>query len=122
MGDVNACREAYPNHYVKVVAYDSFPRAQTSALSFIVNRPAHEPGFRLERQDVADRRMRYTVIPYAHEDPPGRVTRTAVTSGRPRSAGVQAAMPAATRRSGDGTARPPPAGSPRRATAEPETR
>jgi ribulose-bisphosphate carboxylase small chain len=72
MHDVRACREAYPNHYAKVVAYDSSLGRQTSALSFIVNRPPHEPGFRLDRQDVADRRMRYTLVPYAHEDPPGR--------------------------------------------------
>ena len=72
MRDVNACREAYPNHYVKVVAYDSSLGRQTSALSFIVNRPAEEPGFRLERQDKADRQMRYTLIPYAHQDAPGR--------------------------------------------------
>jgi ribulose-bisphosphate carboxylase small chain len=70
--DVNACREAYPNHYIKVVAYDSSLGRQTSALSFIVNRPAEEPGFRLERQDKADRQMRYTLHPYAQEAPIGR--------------------------------------------------
>ena len=53
MRDVSACREAYPNHYVKVVAYDSSLGRQTSMLSFIVNRPDEEPGFRLERQDKA---------------------------------------------------------------------
>lgn len=72
MRDVVACREAHPNHYVKVVAYDSSLGRQTTALSFIVNRPADEPGFRLERQDKADRQMRYTLQPYAHQDPPGR--------------------------------------------------
>jgi len=72
MRDVHACREAYPNHYIKVVAYDSSLGRQTSALSFIVNRPPEEPGFRLERQDVKDRQMRYTLTPYAHDDPSGR--------------------------------------------------
>jgi ribulose-bisphosphate carboxylase small chain len=72
MRDMQACREAYPNHYIKVVAYDSSLGRQTSALSFIVNRPPHEPGFRLERQDVKDRQIRYTLVPYAHSDPPGR--------------------------------------------------
>ncbi len=72
MRDVNACREAYPNHYIKVVAYDNSLGRQTSALSFIVNRPAEEPGFRLERQDKADRQMRYTLHPYAQQDPIGR--------------------------------------------------
>ena len=72
MRDVNACREAYPNHYVKVVAYDSSLGRQTSALSFIVNRPSEEPGFRLERQEKADRHIRYTLQPYALKDPIGR--------------------------------------------------
>ena len=40
MRDVHACRQAYPNHYVKVVCYDSSLGRQTSRLSFIVNRPA----------------------------------------------------------------------------------
>jgi len=72
MKDVLACRDAHPNHYVKVVAYDSSLGRQTTALSFIVNRPDEEPGFRLERQDTADRQMRYTLKPYAHRDPVGR--------------------------------------------------
>ncbi len=72
MRDVNACRKAYPNHYIKVVAYDNSLGRQTSALSFIVNRPPEEPGFRLERQDVRNRQMRYTLSPYAHRDPVGR--------------------------------------------------
>jgi ribulose-bisphosphate carboxylase small chain len=61
MRDVLACREANPEHYVKVVAYDSSLGRQTTALSFIVNRPTEEPGFRLERQDTEDRQMRYTL-------------------------------------------------------------
>lgn len=65
MRDVNACREAYPNHYVKVVAYDRSLGRQTSAMSFIVNRPAVEPGFRLERQETNDRVVRYTIHSYA---------------------------------------------------------
>ncbi len=72
MRDVHMCRQAYPNHYVKVVCYDSSLGRQTSRLSFIVNRPSQEPGFRLERQDKADRQMRYTLAPYAHDDPVGR--------------------------------------------------
>ena len=70
--DVVACREAYPNHYVKVVAYDSSLGRQTSALSFIVNRPTEEPGFRLDRQEKADRQIRYTLSAYSAQDPIGR--------------------------------------------------
>jgi hypothetical protein len=72
MRDVRACREAYPNHYVKLVCYDSSLGRQSSRLSFIVNRPAQEPGFRLERQDKSDRQIRYSIHSYAVQQPVGR--------------------------------------------------
>ena len=65
MRDVNACREALPHLYMKVVAYDRSLGRQTPALSFIVNRPEDEPGFRLERQESHDRMIRYTIHSYA---------------------------------------------------------
>jgi hypothetical protein len=37
----------------------------------MVNRPAEEPGFRLERQEKADRQIRYTIHPYATQAPVG---------------------------------------------------
>ena len=69
--EVNACRKSFPNHYIRVSAYDSSLGRQTTALAFIVNRPANEPGFRLERQQSADRRMRYTLHSYAADRPAG---------------------------------------------------
>ncbi|MGH3042365.1 MAG: ribulose bisphosphate carboxylase small subunit [Gaiellaceae bacterium] len=71
MREVRACREANPDVYVKVGAYDRRLGRQTTALSFIVNRPQDEPGFRLERQERADRQIRYSVSPYATERPRG---------------------------------------------------
>lgn len=68
---VRECREEFPHHYVKVVAYDASYTRQTTALAFIVNRPSEEPGFRLQRTDKADRAMRYTLAPYSADDPPG---------------------------------------------------
>lgn len=65
MEEVDACREAYPNHYVRVSAFDSTRGWETVRLSFIVNRPEHEPGFRLVRQEVDGRQIRYTVESYA---------------------------------------------------------
>jgi ribulose-bisphosphate carboxylase small chain len=65
MRDVNACREAHSNKYVKIVAYDRSLGRQTSAMSFIVNRPEVEPGFRLDRQETHDRVIRYTLTSYA---------------------------------------------------------
>jgi ribulose-bisphosphate carboxylase small chain len=59
MREVQACREQHPDSYVKVIAYDARYTRQTTALAFIVNRPAQEPSFRLERTDGHDRTMRY---------------------------------------------------------------
>lgn len=42
--------------------YDASRGRQTTALQFIVNRPAHEPGFRLNRQESHDRVLRYTLL------------------------------------------------------------
>ncbi len=64
MEEVQACREAHPNHYVRVSAFDSTRGWETVRLSFIVNRPEHEPGFRLMRQEVDGRQIRYTIESY----------------------------------------------------------
>src|ERR1039458_7805792 len=69
--EVDACRSAYPGHYIKVTAYDARLGRQTTALSFIVNRPAHEPGFRLDRQETGDRQIRYSLHAYATDKPVG---------------------------------------------------
>ena len=71
MREIDACRAAFPNHYVRVLAYDASLGRQTTALSFLVQRPAEEPGFRLERTESSDRRQRYSVTPYATEAPAG---------------------------------------------------
>jgi ribulose-bisphosphate carboxylase small chain len=81
MREVRACREAHPDLYVKVSAYDRSLGRQTTALSFIVNRPADEPGFRLERQEKADRQIRYTLSPYATERPKGARYAASTTNG-----------------------------------------
>lgn len=71
MLEVNGCRKAFPNRYIKVNGYDRRYGRQTVALSFLVNRPPVEPGFRLERQEVADRQVKYTLHPYAADKPAG---------------------------------------------------
>jgi ribulose-bisphosphate carboxylase small chain len=77
--EVRACREAHPDHYVKCNAYDSSLGRQTTALSFIVSRPAREPGYRLDRTDAHDRVLRYRLHPYAADKPAG--ARYASTNG-----------------------------------------
>ena len=69
--ELGECRRAYPDRYIRVNAYDAAKGRQTIALSFIVGRPAVEPGFRLDRQEGADRRIRYTAHPYAADRPAG---------------------------------------------------
>jgi len=61
MYQIYACRAAFPNHCIKVNGYDRTKGRQTTMLSFIVHRPKEEPGFYLERTEVEDRRMRYTI-------------------------------------------------------------
>ncbi len=70
--EVNDCREAYPNHYIKLVAYDASLGRQTSRLSFIVNRPKAEPGYRVERTETHDRTLNYQIYPYVLDEATGR--------------------------------------------------
>ena len=72
MLEVNACRKAFPNHYIKVNAFDSTRGIESIRLSFIVNRPAEEPGFGLVRQEAAGRNLRYTTTGFAAQRPSGK--------------------------------------------------
>lgn len=69
--EINECRKAYPHHYIRLNAYDARYGRQTTALSFIVQRPPSEPGFRLDRQETSDRRVRVSLHPYAADRPAG---------------------------------------------------
>jgi ribulose-bisphosphate carboxylase small chain len=71
MQEINACREAFPNHYIRVSGFDSTKGWETVRLSFIVNRPEHEPGFHVVRQETEGRRIRYTIHSYATDRPEG---------------------------------------------------
>ena len=71
MMEVNACRKAFPDHYIKINAFDSTQGWESTRLSFIVNRPKNEPGFRVVRQETAGRSIRYTVESYAVDRPEG---------------------------------------------------
>ena len=57
--ELRACREAHTAEYVKLIAYDASLGRQTTALSFIVNRPPEEPAFGLDRLESGDRMLRY---------------------------------------------------------------
>ena len=63
--ELNQCRKVFPSHYIRVTAFDATRGWETPRMSFIVNRPVDEPGFRLVRQEVDGRQIRYTVESYA---------------------------------------------------------
>jgi ribulose-bisphosphate carboxylase small chain len=72
MAELRACREVNPNAYVRINAFDSTRGWETVRLSFLVQRPADEPGFRLERLEAEGRTIRYTVRPYVVDRPAGQ--------------------------------------------------
>jgi ribulose-bisphosphate carboxylase small chain len=67
--EVNNCRKTFPNHYVRVTAFNSSRGSESPAMSYIVNRPQQEPGFGLVRQESEGRMIRYTVHSYATDKP-----------------------------------------------------
>jgi ribulose-bisphosphate carboxylase small chain len=67
--ELNACRKTFPHHYIRLMAFDSTRNVETIVMSFIVNRPPHEPGFGLVRQEGNGRSMHYTVHSYATDKP-----------------------------------------------------
>jgi ribulose-bisphosphate carboxylase small chain len=69
--EVKNCRKAFPNHYIRLMAFDSTRGVESIAMSFIVNRPKNEPGFMLERQEIGGRSLRYTTRGYGADKPEG---------------------------------------------------
>ena len=65
MGELEACREANPETYIRINAFDSTKGWETVRMSFIAQRPSVEPGFRLVRQETQGRQLRYTMESYA---------------------------------------------------------
>jgi ribulose-bisphosphate carboxylase small chain len=61
LAEVERCRARFPDHYVRVNAYDARFGRQTTALSFIVNRPTPEPRLVVERQEAPGRLLRYAL-------------------------------------------------------------
>ena len=70
--EVAACRKAHSGKYVRINAFDSTRGFETTRMSFIVNRPANEPGYRLIRKEGKGRNVEYTIESYAVDAPEGR--------------------------------------------------
>ena len=69
--EINNCRKTFPNHYIRVTAFDSSRGWETPRMSYIVNRPKREPGFGLARTEGSGRQIHYRVSSYATDKPEG---------------------------------------------------
>lgn len=65
MLELDACRQTFSNYYIRLTAFDSSQGVESLVMSFIVNRPPVEPGFRLVRHEEAGRSIRYSIESYA---------------------------------------------------------
>jgi ribulose-bisphosphate carboxylase small chain len=71
LSEINACRRIFSRHYIRVTAFDSTRGWETPRMSYLVNRPANEPGFALVREESDGRAVRYTIRSYAADKPEG---------------------------------------------------
>ena len=70
MYEITECRRVNPEGYIKVNAFDASIGTESCVMSFIVQRPAEEPGFYLERTEVSGRSIQYTISSYATQAAP----------------------------------------------------
>jgi ribulose-bisphosphate carboxylase small chain len=61
MLELKECRKAHPGCYIKLNAFDSTLGFETMRMSFMVQRPAVEARYKLRREEVAGRTIRYTL-------------------------------------------------------------
>ncbi len=69
--EINGCRKTFPRYYIRVTAFNSTRGVESPTMSFIVNRPAEEPGFMVERVERDGRSQGYTIRSYATIKPEG---------------------------------------------------
>ncbi|CAL8981667.1 Ribulose bisphosphate carboxylase small chain [Rhodoplanes serenus] len=62
MGELKACREAHPDSYIRLSAFDSTRGWETVRLAFLVHRPKQEARYRLERSEGNGRSQRYSMV------------------------------------------------------------
>ena len=60
MMELDACRKVHGDKYIRINAFDSTRGFETVMMSFIVNRPAQEPGIDMVRTDVRSRSQTYS--------------------------------------------------------------
>ena len=65
------CRDEVAHGYIRIVAFDATKGWESLRGSFIVQRPADEPGYHLERSYRGGRSVQYTTRSYATDRPAG---------------------------------------------------
>ena len=68
--EIKSCRKTFPDRYIRITAFDSTHGTESVVLSFIVNRPKDEPGFRLVRGEGPGRKLNYSIESYAVQAKP----------------------------------------------------
>lgn len=71
MLELEACRRVYGDRYIRVSAFDATAGWESLRLSFLVDRPADEPGFALDRHVGPGRIVGYRTRAYAADRPQG---------------------------------------------------
>ena len=66
------CRELHGDKYIRLSAFDSTHSWESLRISFLVNRPADEDGFRLDRAGGKGRRQQYATSAYVIDRPEGK--------------------------------------------------
>ena len=69
--ELKECRKSYGDRYIRLSAFDNSHGWESVRLSFLVNRPSNETGYRLARTEGEGRRMTYTTTPYSSDKPEG---------------------------------------------------
>ena len=65
MFELQEARKACAAGYIRINAFDASYGVESCVMSFIVNRPANEPGFYLERSEGKGRMLNYTIKSYS---------------------------------------------------------
>ncbi len=65
MFELREARKACPTGYIRVNAFDASYGTESCVMSFIVNRPANEPGFYLDRTEGPSRTIIYSIKSYS---------------------------------------------------------
>nr|YP_010032265.1 ribulose-1,5-bisphosphate carboxylase/oxygenase small subunit [Schizocladia ischiensis]QOW07472.1 ribulose-1,5-bisphosphate carboxylase/oxygenase small subunit [Schizocladia ischiensis] len=65
MYELNECRRANPEGYIKLNAFDASIGTESCVMSYIVTRPSDEPGFYLERTETHGRNIQYKISSYS---------------------------------------------------------